>query len=155
MGCRFPFRHDLSSSPLRWSQLGFNFWEHFPLPASACTRKWIPEAGTSLQLISHHLTGIHGQGKQPRSSEGTHRQEGNDARSPGAGSTALGHPSQQGQQMGNHHLLSLPLLGRRGGGRGRGKASASNILILKRRVFYLQGGRTRGGWTRPVCHEAA
>lgn len=135
------------------------FWEHTlgqgPQVSSGCTRKWITKPGTSLQPMSHHLTGIHGQGKQLRSSEGTHRQEGNDAGTPGLGALPWGtpaSPSQQGQ-MCNHHLVSMPLVGRRRG--GRGKALASNILILERRVFYLQGGRTRGGWTRAQCHEGA
>lgn len=59
-----------------------------------------------------------------------------------------------GSLMCNHHWVSLPAPGRGRGG-GGGRALASNILILKRQVIYLQGGRTRGGWTRPPCHECA
>lgn len=104
--------------------------------------------------LSQPLTAIQGQGKQLRSREGSLRQEGNDAGTSGLEGLPWGIPaslSQQGQQMCSHHLVPLLLLGRRGG--GRGKASASNILILKRWVFCLQGGRARGGWTRPPGEE--
>lgn len=44
---------------------------------------------------------------------------------------------QQDQQMCNHHRVPLPATRRRRGGGGRGRALASNILILKRWVIYL------------------
>lgn len=82
----------ITSSPLRWSQLGLKSvipgiqGAHHVVPAGAgspvslcqplpsvCRRKRSTEPGTSLQPLPCHLPGIHGQGNRPRASEGTNR----------------------------------------------------------------------------------